>query len=238
MKRVVERERNKRYYRILHAPIWIWAFWILPGNLTADLYAHGPDRRHWIWLAVVTVVCAWRAYAGLLPGAEPAPYITHYGEDKPNLWYRVICYTAAWIDLMVPFAINLVGLVINFFTGRWVIDALYVKLYYVLAAAIVLATVFDLTPRAQRSTRNEGAEKGWFYVAVWVVVPTQIAAWAMWRLGKYFALSSNTLGDLRLFTFLIVAGTFFTLGWMGRLPRTKRYYLQEALIGKEPGLAT
>src|SRR5262245_61863858 len=54
MKKVVERERNKNYYRVLHVPIWIWAFWILPGNLTADLYAHGPDRRHWIWLAIVT----------------------------------------------------------------------------------------------------------------------------------------------------------------------------------------
>ena len=224
MKRVVKRERNKRYYRILHAPIWIWAFWILPGNLTADLYAHGPDRRHWIWLAVVTVGCAWRAYAGRLPGAEPAPYITHYGEDKPNLWYRVICYTTAWIDLMVPFTINLAGLVINFFSGRWIIDELFVKLYYILAAAIVLATVLDFTPRARRSTRNEGAEKAWFYVAVWVVVPTQIAAWAMWRLGKYFALSPNTLGDLRLFTFLIVAGAFFTLGVLGKLPRTQRYY--------------
>ena len=53
MKKVVERERNKNYYRVLHVPIWIWAFWILPGHLTADLYAHGPDRRHWIWLAVV-----------------------------------------------------------------------------------------------------------------------------------------------------------------------------------------
>ena len=232
MKRVVERERNKRYYRILHAPIWIWAFWILPGNLTADLYAHGPDRRHWIWLAVVTAVCAWRAYAGRLPGAEPAPYITHYGEDKPNLWYRVICYTTAWIDLMVPFTINLVGLVINFFTGRWVIDELFVKLYYVLAAAIVLATFLDLTPRARRSTRNEGAEKGWFYVAVWVVVPTQIAAWAMWRLGKFFAMSSSTLGDLRLFIFLVVAGTFFTLGVFGKLPRTRRYYA--GLVDAEP----
>src|SRR6267154_1543815 len=138
MKKVVERERNKRYYRALHAPIWIWAFWVLPGHLTADLYAHGPDRRHWIWLAVVTAVCAWRGFAGRLPGAEPQPYITHYGEEKPNLWYRVICYTTAWIALLVPFTVNMVGLVINFFTGRWIINDLYGRLYYVLAAAVVL----------------------------------------------------------------------------------------------------
>ena len=103
MKRVVTRERNKTYYRVLHVPLWIWVFWILPGNLTLHLYAHGPDRRHLIWLAVVTAVCAWRGAVGRLPGVEPAPYITHYGEDKRNQWYRVVCYTAAWIDLLGPF---------------------------------------------------------------------------------------------------------------------------------------
>src|SRR5215472_16887955 len=165
MKKVVERERNKNYYRVLHVPIWIWAFWILPGHLTADLYAHGPDSRHWIWLAIVTAVCAWRGFLGRLPGAEPRPYITHYGEEKPNLWYRVVCYTTAWIALLVPFTINLVGLVTKLLTGRWVINRLYTNLYYVLAAAVIAATVLNITPRARRSTRGEGAEKGWFYVS-------------------------------------------------------------------------
>ena len=89
MKPAVQRARNKIYYRILHVPLWIWAFWILPGHLTADLYAHGPDRRHWIWLAIITIICAWRGFVGRLPGVEPRPYITHYGENKPNLWYRM-----------------------------------------------------------------------------------------------------------------------------------------------------
>lgn len=225
MKRVVERGRNKTYYRILHVPLWIWVFWILPGNLTADLYAHGFDRRHWIWLAIVVVVCAWRGFAGRLPGVEPRPYITHYGEDKLNLWYRVICYTAAWIDLLVPFSINLAGLVIYLFIGRWIIGTLYVKIYYVLAALVILATALDLTPRARRSTSNEGVEKGWFYVAVWTVVPTQLAGWAMWRLGKHFALSVSTLNEFRLLSFLVVAAIFLALGLLGKLPRTKRYYL-------------
>jgi hypothetical protein len=237
MKKVVERERNKNYYRVLHAPLWIWVFWILPGHLTADLYAHGPDRRHWVWLAVVIAVCVWRGFAGRLPGAEPRPYITHYGEDKPNLWYRVICYTAAWIDLLTPFIINLVGLLIFFVNGRWMINELYIRLYYVLAGAILLATVLDITPRARRSTRNEGAEKAWFYVAVWTVVPTQIASWGMWRLGKYFAFAPRALGDLRLVTFLFVAGIFFTLGLMGKLPRTERYYLSGSILADEPEFA-
>jgi len=230
MKKVVERERNKNYYRLLHLPIWIWVFWILPGNLTADLYAHGPDWRHWIWLAIVTAVCTWRGLAGHLPGVEPRPYITHYGEDKPNLWYRVVCYSAAWIDLLVPLAINLIGLVTAFITSRWVIPGLYVKLYYILAAAVVLATALDFTPRARRSTRGEGAEKAWFYVAVWTVVPTQLAGWAMWRMGRFLGLAPAGLNDLRLATFLIVAGVFFTLGYLGKLGRTTRYHVNENLM--------
>jgi hypothetical protein len=223
MKKAVKRERNKNYYRVLHAPIWIWVFWILPGHLTQALFAHGPDRRHWIWLAIVTAVCAWRAWEGRLPGAESRPYITHYGEDKPNQWYRVVCYTGAWIDLLVPFSVNLAGLLIRFFTGEWMISTMYVKLYYALLAAIVLATVLNITPRARRSTRGEEAEKGWLYVAIWTVVPTQVAAWAMWRLGKSMSLSVSSLDRLRLATFLAVAGIFFLLGCLGKLPRTRRH---------------
>jgi len=234
MKKVVERERNKNYYRVLHVPIWIWVFWVLPGHLTADLYAHGPDRRHWIWLAIVIAVCAWRGYAGRLPGCEPRPYITHYGEPKPNLWYRVVCYTAAWIDLLVPFAINLLGLLIHFFTGKWRINNLFSSLYYVLAALVVASTALDFTPRTRRSTRNEGAEKGWFYIAIWTVVPTQLAGWAMWRMGKFFDLTPDVLGNLRLAAFLVVAGAFFALGLMGKLPRTQRYYIPEGVISDMP----
>lgn len=230
MKKVVERERNKSYYRVLHVPIWIWAFWVLPGDLTADLYTHGPDRRHWLWLAIVTAVCAWRGYKGRLPGAEPQPYITHYGEDKPNLWYRVICYTTAWIDLLVPFALNLIGLALYVLTGKYRFGDLYTAEYYGLAAVIVSLAVLDSIPRAKRSTRREGEEKGWFYVAVWTVVPTQLAGWAMWRMGRWFDLSPTVLGELRLGTFLLVAGLFFALGYAGKLPRTPRYVVAEGTV--------
>src|SRR5260370_24705774 len=186
MKKGVEGEGNKTYYRVLHVPMWIGAFWILRGHLTAALYAHGPDRRHWMWLAVVTAVCVWRGFVGRLPGAEPRPYITHYGEEKPNLWYRVVCYTTAWIDLLVPFTINLIVLALNFLPGRCMINSLYSKLYYILAAVVVLATILDFTPRARRSTRGEGAEKDWFYVPVRTVVPPQLAIWATSRLSTFF----------------------------------------------------
>lgn len=223
MKKVVEREHNKSYYRVLHVPIWIWVFWILPGNLTSDLYTHGPDTRHWAWLAFVTLMCAWRGLVGRLPGAELKPYITHYGVDQPNLWYRMLCYTAAWIALLVPFTLNLLGLVVAVVSGKWVLTSMYNWLYYGLAAAIVLATLLDWTPRARRSTAGEGAEKAWFYVAIWTVVPTQLVAWAMWRLGSHMGMSGAPLDRLRLAVFLLTAGLLLTLGILEKLPRTERY---------------
>jgi hypothetical protein len=131
---------------------------------------------------------------------------------------------------LVPFTINLTGLVINFFTGKWMIVSLYRNLYYVLVAAVIVATAVDFTPRARRSTRGEGAEKGWFYVAVWMVVPTQLASWGMWRLGRYFDLSAASLGHVRLVTFIVVAGLFFTLGLLGKFPRTERYHIPKGVI--------
>lgn len=223
MKKVVERERNKNYYRVLHLPIWLWVFFILPGNLTYELYLHGPNRRHGLWLALVFLVCAWRGWRGRLPGVEPRPYITHYGADQPNLPYRVVCYTAAWIDIIVPFTLNLIGLIVASLTGVWTLQELYLRLYYPLALAVVLATLFDLTPRARRSTIQEGVEKAWFYVGIWTVVPAQVAIWGAWRLGGRLGLDLLTLGRFRLATFLVVAGFFFLLGLKEKLPRTTRF---------------
>lgn len=223
MKQVVERDRNKTYYRLLHLPIWIWVFWVLPGHLTLDLYSRGPDRRHWFWLAVVTLGCAWRGLAGRLPGVERRPYVTYYGLDQPNLPYRVICYTAAWIVMLVPFALNLTGLILAGVSGEWRIHELYAWLYYPLALALVAATWFDRTPRARRSTRGEGAEKGWFYVALWTVVPAQLTGWAMWRLGPGLGFAGAELTRARLLEFLTVALAAFLMGVRGKLPRTERY---------------
>jgi hypothetical protein len=224
MKKIVEREKNKGYYRVLHLPIWLWVFFILPGNLTYALYLHGPDWRHGVWLTLVFAVCAWRGMAGRLPGVEPRPYVTHYGSDQPNLPYRVVCYTAVWIDLLVPFALNFFGIILAAATGRWLLADLYKYLYYPLALLIVLATFLNWTPRARRSTLNEGAEKAWFYVAIWTVVPTQVAAWAAWRLGGKLALAPLQLNSLRLFVFVLVGAIVLLLGIRGKLPRSARFY--------------
>lgn len=223
--KVVERRRNKTYYRILHLPIWIWVFFVLPGRLTFDLYSHGPDTRHWWCLGTVAAVCAWRGFLGRLPGVEPAPYITHYGVHQSNLGYRVACYTAAWIDLLVPYTLNLLGLLYGAVSGTWVIADLYRWLYYPLAVAIMIGAYFDLVPRAKRSTANEGAERAWFYVAIWTVVPSQIVAWAMWRLGSRMGIDATTLAQLRLGAFVAVTAFFIWMGLRGYLGRTTRCYI-------------
>ncbi len=232
MKQAVFRERNKNYYRVLHTPIWIWVFWVLPGYpLTYDLYTHGPDRRHWIWLAIVVAVVFWRGFKGRVPGCEPRPYIHYYGVHQANLSYRVVCYTAAWIDLLVPFALNLIGLVIASVSGRWMLHELYRWGYYPLALAVVLAAVLDWIPRAKRSTFGEGAERAWFYVAIWTVVPTQVVNWAAWRLGKYMALEPLPLARVRLAVCLVATAFFLMLGYLQKLPRTTRYYEGVAAAG-------
>jgi hypothetical protein len=236
MKKVVERERNKAYYRVAHWPIWVWVFWILPGHLTRDLFERGPDQRHWIWLGLVAAVTAWRAFAGRLPGCENAPYVTHWGVAQPNLWYRVVCYTAAWADLLLPFTLNFLGLAVAAATGAWRIHGLYTWLYYPLLALVVLATVLDFTPRARRTTLNEGNERAWFYIAIWTVVPTQVVAWAAWRLVAPLGLAPVDLARLRLAVFCVVAAAFFALGVRNLLPRTAGYAVPQTTL--EPQMDT
>jgi len=223
MKQAVFRERNKGYYRVLHVPIWLWVFWVLPGHLTSDLFAHGPDWRHWMWLTAVLGVCTWRGFLGRLPGCETEPYIRFYGIDQPNLPYRVVCYAAAWIAALVPFTLNMLGMIIAVATGHWMVQRLYDWLYYPLALAIVIATALDWTPRAKRSTKYEGEERAWFYSALWIVVPAQLAGWAMWRLGGRMSLGTYELAVARLAVTVAVAVVMFTFAYRQKLPRTQRY---------------
>jgi hypothetical protein len=47
------RERNTTRYRMAHLPIWIWVFFLSPGPLTFDLFAHGGSVRNVLWLLLV-----------------------------------------------------------------------------------------------------------------------------------------------------------------------------------------
>ena len=69
------RHRNKLYYRFNHWPVWIWAFFILPGPLTFRLFEHGFDSRALLWLGVVVLgtvlnekVAASRPYSPITRG--------------------------------------------------------------------------------------------------------------------------------------------------------------------------
>src|ERR1017187_2578107 len=75
-----------------------------------------------------------------MPGCEERPYIHYYGVHQPNLPYRVVCYTAAWIDILVPFALNVAGLVMGSITGVWKLKDMYTYGYYPLAVAAVVGT--------------------------------------------------------------------------------------------------
>ena len=72
-----------------------------------------------------------------------------------------------------------------------------------------MATVLDLTPRAKRDTFGEGAERAWFYIAIWTVVPTQVVNWAAWRMGKYMQLAPLPLARTRLVICLLSTLCFF-----------------------------
>jgi hypothetical protein len=108
------------------------------------------------------------------------------------------------------------------------IEDFYRWFYYPLALAIVAATFLNITPRARRSTRDEGAEKGWFYVGLWTVVPAQLTSWATWRLGGHFGLTAPELNRVRLTTFVVVAAAFFVITFREKLPRTQRYQTQNS----------
>src|ERR671935_1850510 len=98
------RDRNKLYYRVNHWPIWIWVFFIAPGPMTFDLFAHGFDSRMALWLGAVLIGTGLAGLRGRLPGVEPRPYIIRFTEDRPNPLYRRICYTLAGREA-IPFPV-------------------------------------------------------------------------------------------------------------------------------------
>jgi hypothetical protein len=128
------RERNTGIYRLCHWPIWIWVFFLTPGPLTFSLFAHGFHGGNWIWLSAVLLGTGVAGLNGQLPGTEGRPYILRFDEDKPNPLYRRVCYTFAW-NAAINFALlNLVGIIINAFTGVWYMQQIYNYAYFPVCA--------------------------------------------------------------------------------------------------------
>jgi len=220
------RQRNKTYYRVAHWPIWIWVFFLAPGPLTFDLFAHGGSARNLLWLGIVTIGTGIAGFFGQLPGVEPRPYILRFCEDKPNPLYRRVCYTFAWNALLNFTLLNLLGLALAIWTGRWKLRQIYDHGYFALFAAILLLGLLGFLPRVRRSTKGEGTERRYFYGAVWAVTSAQTTLLILWK-----ALPRTHAADIvKLLVFAGALGVMGTLAGLGVLPRTRPILPGELII--------
>jgi hypothetical protein len=175
------RTRNTPRYRAAHWPIWIWVFFLAPGPLTFDLFNRGGSSRNLMWLGTVLLFTGIAALFGQLPGAEPAPYILRFTEDRPNPRYRRICYTFAWNALLNFALLNLAGLAWAAITGQWRMKQIYAHGYTPLLIVILALGAFGILPRVRRSTQGEGWERRYFYGAVWSVTAAQTILLILWK---------------------------------------------------------
>jgi hypothetical protein len=211
------RERNKVRYRLAHWPIWIWVFFLAPGPLTFDLFAHGGSGKNVAWLLFVMAATGVAGFYGRLPGVEPRPYILRFTEDRPNPLYRKICYTFAWNAVLNFALLNLAGLVIAVVTGKWVMKQIYLQAYFPLCAVVLLLGFFGWLPRVGRSTKGEGIERRYFYGAVWAAVISQTVLLLLWK-----ALPRSPATDqLKLAAFVLCLCGVGAAAAFGMLPRTR-----------------
>ncbi len=220
------RERNKILYRLAHWPIWIWVFFLAPGPLTFDLFAHGPSSRNGTWLGFVIVATGIVGLFGQLPGVEARPYILHFCEDKPNPFYRRLCYSLAW-NALVNFAVlNLIGLMVAVATHTWRMKQIYAYGYFPLFFAILALGAFGLLPRVGFSTKQEGVERRYFYGTVWTVSLAQGLLLALWKI-----LPRSHAADLwKLIAFAFALAGIGMAAALGMLPRTRPIVPGEVII--------
>ncbi|MGH9254472.1 MAG: hypothetical protein ACRD3C_07865 [Vicinamibacterales bacterium] len=213
------RYRNKRYYRLLHWPIWIFVFFIAPGPLTFDLIERGfrVDARMLAWLSIVLIGTALAGVRGRLPGCEPQPYIVRFTEDRPNPLYRRVCYTTAWGEVVAFAVLNAAGLVGAVATGEWRLRQMYDLAYFPIAGTLWAAGAAGWLPRVKRSTQGEGHERRYFYGSVWAVAIAQPVLWVMWNVLPV----SRTADAAKLAMFVGILVAVGYLSRLGVLPRTR-----------------
>jgi hypothetical protein len=220
------RQQNKTYYRVAHWPIWIWVFFLAPGPLTFDLFAHGGSVRNLFWLGAVMIGTGIAGIFGQLPGVEPRPYILRFCEDKPNPLYRRVCYTFAWNALLNFAILNLLGLVLAVLTGHWDLHEVYTRGYFPVFAAILVLGLFGFLPRVRKSTRGEGTERRYFYGAVWAVTTAQALLLVLWKATP----RTHTADVVKLVVFAGALGVMCTLAGLGVLPRTRPILPGELMV--------
>jgi len=211
------RHRNKRYYRLLHWPLWIFVFFIAPGPWTRDLFESGFDVRLLTWLTIVVAGTAIAGLRGRLPGCEPAPYIIRFTEDRPNPLYRRVCYTTAWGEVIAFAVLNIAGLTYAVVTGEWRLRQMYDTAYYPIAGSMWILGALGRLPRVKASTRGEGHERRYFYGSVWAVAIGQPVLWLLWKV-----LPPGRAGDTaKLLVFVAILVTVGHMSRRGLLPRTR-----------------
>lgn len=220
------RTRNTVLYRVLHWPLWIFVFFLVPGPLVFDLFAGRPNRWNLIWLVVVLLGTGVAGLRGRLPGAEPGPYILRFTEDRPNPLYRRVCYTFGW-NAAVNFALmNLLGCLIAVATGRWFMQQIYSRVYFPVLAVIVLLGLAGVLPRVRRSTAGEGTERRYFYGTVWSVTVAQAVLMVLWK-----ELPRGHAGDVaKLAVYVLVLLGMGATAFAGLLPRTRPILPGELLV--------
>lgn len=220
------RTRNTTLYRALHWPLWIFVFFLAPGPLTFDLFAGRANRWNLVWLLLVLAGTGLAAARGRLPGAEPAPYILRFTEDRPNPLYRRVCYTFGWNAAINFAAMNLLGLVVAVDTGRWTMQPIYQRLYLPVLAGMVLLGAAGVLPRVRRSTRGEGTERRYFYGTVWAVTLAQTVLLILWK-----TLPRTHKADV--IELVVYLGTLAAVGaaaMRGLLPRTRPIVPGESMV--------
>jgi hypothetical protein len=211
------RARNTAQYRLNHLPIWIWVFFIAPGTFTFNLFAHGFDTRLAIWLAVVVAGTGIAGWFGQLPGVEPAPYIVRFDEDRPNPWYRRICYTMAWSEIISYAVLNTVGLVDAIIHGAWRMRYFYDIGYLPIAGTCWLLGLVGWLPRVRRSTAGEGRERRYFSGSLWAVCVAQPVLWLTWGIFP----QTRPFNIAKLLIFLSLLALVGNQARRGLLPRTR-----------------
>jgi hypothetical protein len=220
------RQRNKTYYRVAHWPIWIWVFFLAPGPLTFDLFAHGGSLQNLFWLFAVMIGTGLAGLYGQLPGVEARPYILRFCEDKPNPLYRRVCYTFAWNALLNFAVLNLAGLLLAVWTGGWALHEVYARGYFPVFAVILSGGVFGLLPRVRRSTQGEGVERRYFYGAVWAVTSAQMLLLLLWKILP----RTHATDIVKLVVFTGVLAAMGLLAALGMLPRTRPILPGELIV--------
>ena len=220
------RVRNTRLYRLAHWPIWIWVFFLAPGPLAFTLFAHGFGHNNLLWLIAVLIGSGIAALCGQLPGAEPAPYILRFDEDKPNPLYRRVCYTFAWNAVLSFALLNLAGLVIAAITGVWYMKQIYQYAYAPLCALILLLGIAGALPRVKRTTKGEGTERRYFYGSVWAVTVAQTVLLLLWQLLPQTRLTAL----IKLLVFLATLALMGMAAYRGALPRTRPIVPGEVMV--------